>query len=133
MAKSKLSEELIRESGVSSDEDLEDRVGRIHEVIQRDKSKFRQMKWITASLWVLTFVMLLLVQSRPMAISNSGREVGVSIVYLAILAQTLPICAIISTVLLLVRLLRSSRKETNLRLTILEERLRSLEKNRRKD
>lgn len=130
MAKSKLSEELIRESGVSSDEDLEDHVGRIHELIRLDKSKFRQMKWITASLWALAFVGYALMLSRPMAVSNSNREVGASILCLYIFAGYMPIAAIISTVFLLVRLLRSSGKEIRLRLMILEERLRDLEKNR---
>lgn len=131
MKKSNLSEEMIREGDASSGEELEARVGQIHELVRREKSRLRQMKWVTATLWMLTFVFFgLLGMGKPGKLFDSHPLVAIIGAYLAV---TLLPLSIISTVLLGVRRQGSSGKETNLRLMILEERLRDLEKNRRLD
>jgi hypothetical protein len=141
MKKSSLSEELIRESSVSSDKDLESHVDRIRKLMQREKSKLRQEIWVTVVLWVLVFVFIGLFHMKtsdqlfsPEAASHGNApDMGALSLCLAMAASMLLFLAPISTWVLLWRLRGSSKKETHLRLTILEERLRDLEKNRKQN
>lgn len=119
-----LAEKLIKENGPAADIDL--LIEKIKQAIDHEKSRLRQMRWVTAGLWIGAIAALALdmPQSNRFLISNRP---DMARIYLSIVASWLPILAVISTIFLFFRSRSFANTEISLRMNIVEAKMLKME------
>ena len=126
--KNDLAEKLLKENGLSAEESIDRIVADIQKLIRKEKSRLRQMTWITCGLWAATLLSFYFKIPLLGRLVNSGDQVTPFQIALSFAAQFLPMAAVLSTGLLLFRRYGFSTKQINLRLQIVEARLLKQEK-----
>ena len=128
-----LSRQLPKQNGSHADsrQELESQLARL---MKKEKSRIRQSIVITIALWVgvlCTFLFRLPTGADTMGIS--GHDPTALELYLAVFSQWLPLLAAISTIVLLIRLRIASGRDLRRRMARIEEQLRRLEENTRRE
>jgi hypothetical protein len=124
---SDLKKELLKQNGIAVGEpggnaDLE----RIHRMIQKERAKIRQMKFVTLGLWIVALCGLKWGPNPQDLFGDLPRHLA-WFYFVLILKNLLPV-AVLSTIVLWIRTWNPSRRELSLRLAAIEEQLRLLEK-----
>jgi Ni,Fe-hydrogenase I cytochrome b subunit len=133
--KDNLADRLVEQGGTATNESIEAQLARIQTAIHREGALLRRWLWITAGLWLAVFVLNIV--GLAMSYNPSGESSGGSSAWGYLITIPLFICAIsapIATVVLIFRAVihfvhqwGSGRREANLRLVMIEERLRRME------
>ena len=128
---SDLKKELLKQNGFAVGEPGENAdLERIHRMIQKERGKIRQMKFVTLGLWIAALCGLKWGPNPQDLFGDLPRHLA--LLYFAFILQGLPLVAVLSTIVLWMRTWSPSRRETNLRLAAIEEQLRRLEKDQNK-